>query len=137
MIHFDFDNIRKVMKQMEQTLNVKKYERKVTPIERASFSRAPYTVVMVVARIKGNVSENMLRDAVTKVQYRHPNLRVRIRTDENQDLWFTTEGVKEIPIEIVPRESEDHWIEVYHDACMIPFEFEERPAIRFILVQSP
>lgn len=137
MISFDFDNIRKVMKQMEKTQIVAKYERKITPIERASFSRAPYTVVMVVARIKGKISEKMLRNAVTKVQQRHPNLRVRIKTDNNQELWFTSEGVKEIPIEIVPRESEDHWVQVYHDACKIPFEFEERPAIRFILVQSP
>ena len=43
----------------------------------------------------------------------------------------------EIPVEIVGRESDDHWIEVHQEASKIPFEFERRPAIRFILVHSP
>ena len=36
----------------------------------------------------------------------------------------------------MPRTSGDQWIEVYHQACRVPFEFDKRPAIRFILVQS-
>ena len=114
----------------------KKYERKVTPLERM-FARAPFSIVTVVARIKGSVTESLLKNAVSKVQQRHPNLRVRIVEDDDHVLWFTSEGAKEIPVEVVPRKSDDHWIEVYHEACKIPFEFEEQPAIRFILVQSP
>jgi len=121
---------------MLENLQVKKYERKITPLERM-FSRSPYSIVTVVARIKGNVSESMLVNSVSQVQQRHPNLGVRIKEDNDHDLWFTSEGAGEIPIEIVPRESDDHWIQVFHEACQIPFEFEERPAIRFILVQSP
>jgi|LGVD01.1.fsa_nt_gb hypothetical protein len=34
-----------------------------------------------------------------------------------------------------PRKSDDHWIKVFSEACQIPFEFDARPAIRFILVQ--
>ena len=113
-----------------------KYERRITPIERF-FSRSPFSIVTVVARIQGNISERMLRNAVYKVQQRHPNLRVRIKEDKDRTPWFTSEGVKAIPLEVVPRESDDHWIKVYHEACQIPFEFDERPAIRFILVQSP
>lgn len=101
------------------------------------FTRSPYSIVTVVARIKGNISESMLINAVFKVQQRHTNLRVRIKEDNDHIPWFTSEGVKEIPAEIVPRESDDHWIMVHQEACQIPFDFEERPAIRFILVQSP
>ena len=121
---------------MPENQNVKKYERKITPIERL-FSRSPFSIVTVVARIKCNVSESMLSHAVSKVQRRHTNLRVRIKEDGNHDAWFTSEGVIEIPVEIVPRESDDHWIQVFHEACHVIFEFEERPPIRFILVQSP
>lgn len=121
---------------MIESSNDKKYERKVTPLERM-FTRAPYAVVTVVARIKGNVSEDMLIKAVSKVQQRHPNLRVRIKDDDNHQPWFTSEEVGDIPIEIVPRGSDEHWIQVYHKACRIPFEFDTQPAIRFILVQSP
>jgi NRPS condensation-like uncharacterized protein len=116
--------------------DVKSYQRRVSPVERL-FTRSPYSTVTVVARIGGDVSESMLRDAVSKVQQRHPNLRVRITQDAGGDPWFTSEGAGEIPVEIVPRESDDHWIRVVRESSRIPFEFETRPPIRFILVQSP
>jgi hypothetical protein len=115
---------------------IKKYERKITPLERF-FTHSPYSIVTIIARIKGNISEEKLTEAVSKVQQRHPNLRVRINYDDDREPWFTSEGVKTIPIETIPRESQDHWIQVYHNACQIPFEFDERPAVRFILLHSP
>ncbi len=121
---------------MSEKPSVVKYERKVSPLEHL-FSRSPYSIVTVVARIKGNVSESMARNAVSKVQQRHTNLRVRIEEDNDHTPWFTSEGVKEITVEIVPRESDDHWIKVHQEASRIPFDFDARPAIRFILVQSP
>jgi hypothetical protein len=90
----------------------------------------------MVARIKGSVSESMLRNAVSKVQQRHTNLGVRIKENSDHGRWFTSKGVGEIPIEIVPRESQEHWIHVLHEASKVPFEFDTRPAIRFILVRS-
>jgi NRPS condensation-like uncharacterized protein len=121
---------------MSENQTLERYERKVTPIEHL-LSLSPYSIVTMVARIKGDVSESMLVHAIAQVRQRHPNLRVRIKEDGNHDLWFTSEGAGEISIEIVPRESEDHWIQVFHEACRIPFEFDVRPAIRFILIQSP
>jgi hypothetical protein len=38
-------------------------------------TRPPYSIVTVMARIRGDVSESKLREAVLKVQQRHPNLR--------------------------------------------------------------
>jgi NRPS condensation-like uncharacterized protein len=111
------------------------YKRRVTPSERY-FEHSPYSIVALVARIKGQVSESMLASAVSKVQQRHTNLRVRIEDDAEHRPWFTSEGVGEIPIEVVPRTSDDQWIQVYHEACRVPFEFDSQPAIRFILVQS-
>lgn len=112
------------------------YERKVTSLERF-FSLSPYSIVTVVARIKGNITETMLTEAVHKAQQRHTNLRVRIKEDDERNPWFTSEDVKEIPIIIVPRESGDLWIQVQTEESKKPFEFDERPAIRFILVHSP
>jgi len=124
------------LKIMLENNEIKKYERKITPIERF-FTRSPYSIVTMVVRIKGNVDESMLIDAVSKVQLRHPNLRVRIKEDHDHVPWFTSEGAKEIQVEVVPRESDDQWIKVIQESCQIPFEFDEQPAIRFILVQSP
>ena len=120
---------------MHKNTNLQKYERKVTGAERF-FSHAPFSTVTMVARINGNVTEEMLKCAVEKVQQRHALLRVRIET-RTDELWFTSEDVKEIPIEIVPRTSENDWIRLHAEGCKIPYEFETRPAIRFILVQSP
>jgi NRPS condensation-like uncharacterized protein len=78
----------------------------------------------------------MLRKAVVKVQQRHALLRVRLKVDSDHALWFTSDGVEEIPVEVVPRQSANDWITIHSEASEIPFEFEKRPAIRFILVQS-
>ena len=115
---------------------IRRYERRITPIERL-FTHSPYSTVSMVARIRGTVSENMLWNALTKVRQRHPNLRVRIIEDEDGQPWFTSEGAGEISVQVVPREAEDSWISVVQASCQIPYDFEVRPAIRFILVQSP
>jgi hypothetical protein len=120
------------MKQVK----IKGYKRQLTAIERF-YTRHPFSIVTMVARIRGTVTESMVRDAVSKVRRRHPNLRVRIVEDENGNPWLTSEGAGEIPVKTVPRESNDHWIRVVRESCQIPFEFDARPALRFILVQSP
>jgi NRPS condensation-like uncharacterized protein len=91
----------------------------------------------MVAKIKGNVSEMMLKNAAEKVQQRHALLRVRIREDQDGALWFSSQGAREIPIEVVPRQTENDWIHVHAEGAKVAYEFETRPAIRFILVQGP
>ncbi|MFC2079119.1 condensation domain-containing protein [Candidatus Bipolaricaulota bacterium] len=113
-----------------------RYERRITPIERL-FTRSPFSIVTMVVRIRGHVTEAMLRDALAKVNRRHPNLRVRIVEDDTCNPWFTSEGVESIPVEVAPRESDDQWIEVLEKTSQVPFEFDERPPIRFILLASP
>ena len=101
------------------------------------FLHAPYAIVTMTARIKGSVSEEILREAVMKVQARHTNLRLRVEYDEQGDPWFTSHDVQAIPVEIIPREGDQGWMEVIKQQTQIPFDFEVRPAIRFLLVQSP
>lgn len=60
---------------MNRNINLQKYERKVTGAERF-FSHAPFSTVTMIARIKGNVTEEMLTCAVEKVQQQHALLRV-------------------------------------------------------------
>jgi NRPS condensation-like uncharacterized protein len=121
---------------MQKNEDTKRYQRKVTGAERF-FSHSPFSTVTMVARIKGKVSEDMLKNAVMKAQQRHAPLRMRIEEDQQHDLWFTSDGVQEIPIKVVPRETGKDWIKIHAEGCRSPYEFETRPAIRFILVQSP
>ncbi len=111
------------------------FEREVTSPERF-FSRSPFSIVTMVARIKGNITAGMLNNAVGKVQQQHALLRFCIKEDDNHTQWFSSAGVQAIPVAIVPRNSKDDWIKVHADALKVPFEFETRPAIRFILVHS-
>jgi len=111
------------------------YERKVTGAERF-FSHSPFSTVTMVARIKGEVTEELLKNAVQKVQQRHALLRMRIRDAQDGDLWFTSDGVGEIPVEVVSRKTEHDWISIHAECLKMPYDFETRPAIRFVLVQS-
>ena len=121
---------------MNQQQEIQSYERKVTGAERF-FSHAPFSTVTMVARIKGKVTEEMLKSAVEKVQQRHALLRVRIKDNRKGELWFTSEGVQKISIEVFPRKSENDWIKIHAEGAKIPYDFETSPPIRFILVQSP
>lgn len=120
---------------MQRNTSLQKYERKVTGAERF-FSHAPFSTVTMVARIKGRVTGDMLKGAVEKAQQRHALLRVRIES-RHDELWFTSDDVGEIPVEVVPRASENDWIKLHAQGCRTPYQFGQHPPIRFILVQSP
>lgn len=74
---------------MPENHGFKIHQRQFTPIERL-FARSPFSIVTMVARIRGTVTESRLREAVSKVRQRHPNLRVRISEDENGTPRFTS-----------------------------------------------
>lgn len=111
-------------------------ERKVTGAERF-FYHAPFSTVTMVTRIKGQVTREMLEQAVLKVPKRHMLLGVRIEDKQGEGLWFTSNNVGNIPIEVVNRQSDEDWIKIHSEGAKIPFDFEKKPAIRIILAQSP
>lgn len=112
------------------------FSRKVTGAERF-FLHSPFSTVTMIARVKGELTGTMLKEAVRKVQGRHGLLRARIKVDEQGDPWFTTEGSQEIPVVVVPRQSDGDWIKIHSAQMREPYEFESRPAVRIVLAQSP
>ena len=121
---------------MSETVQEINLSRSVTQVERFFF-RSPFSIVTLVARIRGNVTEEGLERALGLLQKKHTLLSVRVKQDPDHGLRFISEGVDEIPLQVVPRSSPDDWIKLHAEASAIPFEFETRPAIRFILVHSP
>ena len=111
------------------------FKRQTTAMERL-FTRSPFSLVTMVARIRGEVTEEALQAAVDKVRQRHTNLRVRLEDDARHNPWLTTEGAAAIPIRVIPRHSPDQWIRVVRETGKVPFDFEKQTPIRFILVQS-
>ena len=111
------------------------YTRQLTGWERM-LNLSPYSIVSMVARINGEVTKEMVNEAVKKVQQRHTLLRTRILIDKENNPWFSSKDVQDIPVEVVDRINDETWIKVYDDACRIPFDFDKRPAIRFYLLKS-
>ena len=111
------------------------YKRKLQSQERRYY-RAPNATNFLVIKIRGNVSENLLKNAILKAQKRHIFLRVRVFLDDNFDAWLTTEKVKDIPIEVVKRSGDDQWIQICLSEVRIPLDYCNHPAIKFILVYS-
>lgn len=109
--------------------------RRVTPIERL-FTLCPFSIVTLVARLHGTVTEEQLRHALDLVRQRHANLRVRMVWDEQGDPWFTSDGAGPIPIEVLPRQSAESWQRVMEQSSTVPFDFSARPAVRLFLLPS-
>lgn len=113
-----------------------KYRRRISPLE-GMFLHAPYAIVTMTARIKGAITEKKLGEAVKKARARHTNLRLKVEYDDQGDPWFTSQDVQAIPVEVIPRKDDQHWMDVIRQQSLIPFDFEARPAIRLLLVQAP
>lgn len=112
------------------------YIRNITPWERL-LNLSPFSVVTMVVRLKGSISEKELLPAVSKLQSQHILLQTKITWDNQGNPCFTSKDVEEIPIKVIARTSVSQWQDVYREECLIPFDFTRRPPIRFILLQSP
>ena len=113
----------------------KPYKRIVTGQERR-FLFGPTAHISLVLRLRGDVSEEALKDAVAKMLISYPQFRVRIEWDEEGVHDSTTEGAAEVPVKIYNRESENYWIEVLNKEHAIPLRPSKGPLTRFILVKG-
>lgn len=65
----------------------------------------PYNMVVAV-ELRGELTEQELRVALAKAQLRHPLLRVNTEVRGGRP-WFTSEGVGEVPLTVVPDAAPD------------------------------
>ncbi|MFX0090988.1 MAG: condensation domain-containing protein [Candidatus Hodarchaeota archaeon] len=109
-------------------------------VRRAKFERGrifmPGDNILMVARIKGQFSENALRTAIQKIQQRHPLLRVHVKFDENHQMWFTSRNTLDIPLKIYARTSETAWLEACYEENRIWFQIDAGPLLRIIWVKD-
>lgn len=96
----------------------------------------PLSNVILVARIKGPLSEKRLRNAINKAKEIHPLLSSRVVYDEDNEAYFYNDHVSEIPLRVVEWKSEDQWREELNYENRIPFKIFEGPLIRFVLIKS-
>ena len=96
----------------------------------------PLSNIILVARIKGNVSEKKLRNAINKTKEIHPLLASRVVYDQDNEAYFHTDNVPEIPFRVVEWKSDNQWQEELMYENRIPFKLFEGPLIRFVLIKS-
>ncbi|WP_163760592.1 non-ribosomal peptide synthetase [Mycobacterium botniense] len=95
----------------------------------------PYVIGMA-ADILGNLDVGLLRECTAKMLVRHPNLRAS----------FVSRGIPR-PVQIVPTRVDLPWRHVTATPATVaaleteerrrPFDFERKPAIRFLLIELP
>lgn len=88
--------------------------RKLFPVEQTMEilnRRACSYNVVTISRIKGFLSEEIVRQALDLLQVRHPRLNSRI-VGSLDSLRFETEGTQKIPLQVVDRVENEQWQEV-------------------------
>jgi Condensation domain len=109
--------------------------RAVTPVE-SLFSLSPFSVVAMVFRLKGQVDALRLEQAVSAMQIVHPLLQAKIIIGEDGNKYFDFSDPQPIPVKFVNHGPDSDWMDIYHRECRTPFEFEQKPSLRIVLIKS-
>ena len=109
--------------------------RKMSRCERVFFM-SPACTVMMAARILGKIDKNRFHQALSAATRIHPLLGAKVIFDEQHEAWFSSDSVPGVPLRIIPRLSDNQWLEELKNEARIPFEIEKGPLIRCVLLQS-
>jgi hypothetical protein len=103
--------------------------RKVSTIEQVLDGNVVYFV-----RLDGTLSPDRLRSALSRVQGKHPALRALIR-EERSGLYYEEDKAPEIPLRIVPRDSEDHYRRECQTELHTVFPYDQ-PQLRLVWLKA-
>jgi NRPS condensation-like uncharacterized protein len=114
-------------------------KRKLTLIEGTMYAggKTPVNVVAGI-KIKGIIYEKNLLIATTKIQERHPLLKVNVLEDEKTGIpYFVKQNpIQNIPIHVLERITDDDWKKESITQCLIPFEVKNTPLVRLVWLKS-
>jgi NRPS condensation-like uncharacterized protein len=91
---------------------------------------------VVIAHLSISLQENDVRKALDILSKRHPLLQTRIEIHNNVP-FFVSDNVPPIPLRILPRRDETHWIEEAEHECNTVLPSDTGPMIRTVLLTSP
>ncbi|MBU7045292.1 MAG: hypothetical protein HXS54_02560, partial [Theionarchaea archaeon] len=113
---------------------MKPFRREVTPQERR-FLMAPTAHISLGLKLKGDIGDDSLRNAVDKMLITYPLFGVRI--EWNEKIQSTTEGAAEVPVKVYKRKNDNSWLEALNKEHSIPVNPSRGPLTRLILVNGP
>jgi NRPS condensation-like uncharacterized protein len=80
---------------------------------------------------------SLLRQALDILRQRYPSLNCRIKKGKSKAPQFVTGRVPKIPLRIIQRKSDDHWIEESEKEMLKPLPWTKGPMVRVLLMESP
>lgn len=91
--------------------------------------------VLGFARVRGDLQPQDMRAALDAAQRRHPLLRIHIEGPSEARRFVS--GAPPIPLRVVPREDDGHWLREADAELHRSFPFHEGPLLRAALLQGP
>ncbi|MDM9384968.1 condensation domain-containing protein [Chlorogloeopsis sp. ULAP01] len=88
-----------------------------------------------VARIEGQLTPDILQQALNLVQKRHPMLQVHI-VESSDGAYFNSEGTSKIPLHIINKQDENQWLEIAEDELHKKFSASMEPLCRVTFLPS-
>ncbi|CAA9195983.1 condensation domain-containing protein [Flavobacterium collinsii] len=113
-------------------------KRKLLLVERIMYIDATTPLNCVfTAKIKGEISKEQIEIALAKIQKKHPLLRAAIDLQDKQHPVFVVkENMKPIPLRIVKRQTDTHWLEESEQEWYRPFKEEDSPLAQLVWIKG-
>lgn len=116
---------------------VRALKRPLAMFERAMYLDGGFYVnVMVTAGIRGRLDEYRLRQALDRVQAKHPVLRCLIVQKESRPWFVEQEQPAQIPLKIFERKNDQHWFEVSTQESLQRFDGSCEPLAKLIWLRG-
>ncbi|NTE01287.1 hypothetical protein G6M26_01970 [Agrobacterium tumefaciens] len=98
---------------------------------------SPFNMV-IPFKIKGEISENILKSALLNIQKKHPWLAATIEIDERKKPWFTTRSAAllKVPVRLVERLNDTAWKEESEREWHMPFDATISPLFRVTWIKG-
>jgi NRPS condensation-like uncharacterized protein len=121
----------------QRNMNERVFKQELKGLERYFF-RCPNSNLITVARLKGEVSSEQLRAALSRLKGKYPLLGVKVSLDDSGIVRLMAEGVPEnsVRVEQVIAGDPEAWIRKVDEEQRERFEFDKGPLVRFTLLNS-
>ncbi|WP_188937747.1 condensation domain-containing protein [Dyadobacter endophyticus] len=113
-------------------------KRRMVFLEASMYAGAdtPVNVVFPV-KVEGFFEESAVRNALQKIQQKHPFLRVTVETGtDGIPSYVTQELIEPIPYRMIERQSDDDWLAEAEAEWSTPFNANNTPLARLVWLRS-
>jgi NRPS condensation-like uncharacterized protein len=94
----------------------------------------PYNISMAIT-IRGNFQKQKMRNALNKIQEKHPLLHAQLYVNKNEEPFFVWANINEIPLTTEKRTSNDLYKKVVEEEFTTPFETGKNCSLPLIRVK--